>query len=193
MGTRKTQAGKPERSMLPAIQPIEKQGPYKKEWLRRWQPQHHPGESYVAASDIFPRALESILGLYYQKLEQLFSEMLTFSQEFRELGSRLSQLEETISERPVVGVTFLSSLANQELELSRWIPIVLEQFDEEAVARWPEVEATGIGATEFEAIESLRKDIAELFEDLSSSDSSELSDQTAGALAVLRSVIEKRG
>ena len=70
---------------------------------------------------------------------------------------------------------------------------VLLQFDEEAVARWPEVEATGIGATEFEAIESLRKDIAELFEDLSSSDSSELSDQTAGALAVLRSVIEKRG
>ncbi len=189
-----TPGTKPPNDVIPAQSTMKEPGPYRHAWAGRplFKEEHHSRESFVAASDTYPRGLEGILALYFQKISQLTDEVAQLSFSMTQMASQLSGLTETIQERPVVSPSFLSDLAAEHLEVSRLIPIILEQYQNEAVARWPEVEATGIGASELEAIESLRADIVELYDDLSSTDPEQLSRQTANVLSLLSSVVQKR-
>ena len=68
--------------------------------------------------------------------------------------------------------------------------IVIEEYPDETVARWPEVEAFGSGATEAEAIAILKQDIVSLFEDLVAFSDDELGKLPRGWKRILLRIIE---
>lgn len=163
--------------------------------------EHHAGEEFDPNPEVSPGALEGVRGLLFQRFDALLDQVVDLSSkvsrlsaEMEGLKSRVSDLAEVVTERPVVRTTFLIQLASSKYELSRSIPIVLEQYEEESIARWPEVEATGAGCSEPEALDMLRRDIVALFEDLNTTPRSQLGGQAATALSILKAVIKnKRG
>lgn len=167
-------------------------------------PKEHPGEHYVAeeyaaSSEISAVALEAIMAHFSQRLDSLsgqISDLSTqftgLSQKLRELTNNVSELEETVTERPIVRLAFLSNLSSGRYKVSSPFPVVLEEYDDQTLARWPEVEATGAGASELEAIAMLKQDIVALYEDLRSTPRSELGGAAATALSVLNSVIRRK-
>ena len=82
-----------------------------------------------------------------------------------------SQLDQLLDESATA--TEISEIG--DLQVSRPIPIVLEETAGEVVARWPEAGLTGVGRSEGEAIESLREEVAVTWEDLATATDGELS------------------
>lgn len=161
--------------------------------------EHHRAEEYAAGSEIGPGALEAIMARYSQRLDSLSGQISDLSTQFtglsqtlRELTKNVSELEETVTERPIVRLAFLSDLSSGRYKVSSPFPVVLEEYDDQTLARWPEVEATGAGASELEAIAMLKQDIVALYEDLRSTPRSELGGAAATALSVLNSVIRRK-
>ena len=160
---------------------------------------HHGSDRYVPSSEISPSALEGIIGLYFQKLEALSNQIAELSSQvsrsagaLKELKTTVADLEEALAERPVVRTIFLMDLESRNYSLSTPIPTVVEEYDDGAVARWTEVEATGSGATELEAIKSLKRDILDLYEDLNGTPRSRLGTQAAIALSILKATVKKK-
>lgn len=110
--------------------------------------------------------------------------------ELGRLRVEVAEIKALIADRPIVRQAFLMTLGARPFQLTRAIPIVLEEYEDETLARWPEVQATGRGATEALAIESLRSDIEYLYGDLSQSSTEELTDELQSVLAILRSVLK---
>ena len=74
------------------------------------------------------------------------------------------------------------------LEVCRPIPIVLEEYAEDVLARWVEPHIWGLGGSEGEAIESLAEVICEIWADLHD-DSMELSGNAHRILAVMETYV----
>jgi len=102
-------------------------------------------------------------------------------------------LEERLAEQGVVRNAMLCDLAREGYSL-RWpITVVIEEYDEETVARLPEVEAFASAPTEAEALALLKEDIIRLYEDLTSTPEEQLGKLPRQWRAVLLHLIEKDG
>ena len=98
-----------------------------------------------------------------------------------DLGREISLLRQEVENisrelrcRPVVKPVALVDLGAGTLILRQPIQIVIEEYEDEVTASWPETEAFGSGDTESEAILALKRDIASLYDDLMSTSDSEL-------------------
>lgn len=109
------------------------------------------------------------------------------------LGKRLEALEERLAEQGVVRNAMLCDLGREGYSL-RWpITVVIEEYDEETVARLPEVEAFASAATEAEALALLKEDIIRLYEDLISTPEEQLGTLPRQWRAALLRLIENDG
>lgn len=109
------------------------------------------------------------------------------------LGKRLEALEERLAEQGVVRNAMLCDLAREGYSL-RWpITVVVEEYEEETVARLPEVQAFASAATEGEALALLKEDIVQLYDDLTSTPEEQLGKLPRQWRAVLAHLIEKDG
>jgi hypothetical protein len=79
---------------------------------------------------------------------------------------KLDEISEEIRQRPVVRPVTIVDLGTPALCLTQAVHIVIEQYDDEITASWPEVEAFGAGDSDGEAIVALKRDIVALYEDL---------------------------
>ncbi len=104
----------------------------------------------------------------YEQLQHLENQRLSV------LEKRLEELNDELRTRPIVRNTNLWELNSEKYRLAHPINIVIEEYPDETVARWPEVETFGSGTTETEAIAILKQDIVSLFEDLIASSDDEL-------------------
>ena len=104
--------------------------------------------------------------------------------------AQLKELNEELQTRPIIRNTDLWELNSEKYRLIHPINIVIEEYSDEIVARWPEVEAFGSGATEAEAIAILKQDIVSLFEDLVSFSDDELGKLPQGWKRILLRIIE---
>jgi hypothetical protein len=88
-------------------------------------------------------------------------------------------------------VTQIRDLGAEQLRLSEPITVVIEEYpdEENIVARFPEVEAFGEGATEAEALLYLKEDIRRLYFDLAGSKPEELGTLPKAWLRVLQQII----
>ena len=93
-----------------------------------------------------------------------------FNGEINDLKKRVEQLEE----RPLIYNAKINELLAKKYSLSRPLDIVIEKYNNEYVAKIPEIEIFGSGTTESESIINLKREIIDLYEDLVTSDESEL-------------------
>ncbi|MFH1523739.1 MAG: hypothetical protein ABIF04_02135 [Chloroflexota bacterium] len=105
--------------------------------------------------------------------------LFQFMNELKALGEQVKSLREELSNRPLVSSPLLNDLGNKKTYVKVPISILFEETDEECLARWPEINAFGIGSTASEAISNLKRHISDLFFDLSSRDKA-----TLGAIAL---------
>jgi hypothetical protein len=76
------------------------------------------------------------------------------------------EVRELLDARSAPVSTYLSDLASDRYGLTNPVAVIIEHYEDEVTARWPEVEAFGAGDTESLAIAALRHDIVDLYLDL---------------------------
>lgn len=77
----------------------------------------------------------------------------------------MNNIYEELCDKPILKETWLYEI-DETMEVLQPIPIVIEELEEEVVASFPEIETYATGVNEAEAINNLKKSIAELYRDL---------------------------
>ncbi len=103
----------------------------------------------------------------------------------------IKELRLELQSRPLVSSMLLSDLNNKRFSVRSPISIILEEYDEEGLARWPEVNAYGLGPTLHEAILDLKQNIVNLFLDLLDRDQESLGELAVETLDTLKVYISK--
>ena len=104
------------------------------------------------------------------------------------LNNGFDKLAEQLSSQPQRWSTFIIDLADAGYELLSPLPVVLEQYQDEdsIIARSPELEVLGEGATEAEALGVLKNEILDLFDELNELEHDELGDLPLSWLRILQ-------
>ena len=82
------------------------------------------------------------------------------------LRARVNRIEHELEDRPKTYLSVVTDLGDKRYALLADITIVLEEYKDEVVARWPDVEVYASGTTESEAVAGIKRQIVELFEEL---------------------------
>ena len=123
--------------------------------------------------------------LFDPSYQMLFNEVRALLQEVKELRSDFRS-------RPLTSSILLTNLNNKGLSIRHPISVIVEEYDEECLARWPEANAHGLGPTLYEAIVDLKQNIVDLFSDLSDRDEESLGDLAIETLSTLKAYINKK-
>jgi hypothetical protein len=107
------------------------------------------------------------------------------------LEGSVTQLSEALLSKPVVFSTKIVDLNSTDCSVQEPIPVVIEEYADESVATFAEVEAHGFGVTPAEAINDLKEQITELYDDLSTADADELGKLPTAWWRVLRHYVAK--
>ena len=97
--------------------------------------------------------------------------------DFRNIEKIVRDLAEGIKnlqEKPIVYTTYVYDLGNKKYKLKNPINIVIEVYEDEFIAKFPELEIFGSGNTETESILALKEEIITLYVELADSSEKEL-------------------
>jgi len=100
--------------------------------------------------------------------------ILSLMQDVQLLSAEVKTLRNELTNRPLVSSILLNDLSTDQLGLLIPISAIIEESPDECLARWPEVNAFGIGATLNEAIYNLKENISDIYLDLKSREPSSL-------------------
>ncbi|MCL4552883.1 MAG: hypothetical protein M1305_04940 [Candidatus Marsarchaeota archaeon] len=150
-------------------------------------PAFDTGTIRAGQSELRTRILEALQPRMTRVVPERLVAQAVVSKLFSSLNARISTLRQQVEEvstelrnRPVVKTATLLDLGVTELSLLMPIQIVIEEYQEEVTASWPEVEAFGSGDSVSEAILALKRDIVALYDDLHAT-----SDGDLGTLPVI--------
>ena len=107
------------------------------------------------------------------------------------LRVRLNRLERELADRPTVCLSVITDLGDESYRLLTDITLVLEEYRDEFVARWPEVELYASGTTGSEAVAGIKRQIIELFEELRTMDSRTLGKLPLSWKRILRRTVKR--
>lgn len=105
---------------------------------------------------------------------ELTSELPDLKEQIIQLSNLVSELSERLAAHPVVKPITLYDLNSANYSLIHPISATLESHDSETDASFSEIEIFGSGATESEAIASLKLQILDIYEELRESNPAEL-------------------
>ena len=113
-----------------------------------------------------------------------FTQRITkLEKEFRKLKKEQSQ-----SSAPVLKEIKIINLGDERIRLNREIPILLEVYSDEVVAKFIDAEVTGFGETEAEAVDHIKENIVSLYYELTE-DENNLGPLPKKWLLVLKDII----
>jgi hypothetical protein len=121
--------------------------------------------------------------------EPNFQIAIQLSNELRALLEEVKELRSELRSRPQTSSILLINLSNSRLTVHHPISVILEESDDGCLARWPEVNAYGLGPTLPEAIVDLKQNIVNLFVDLSARDEGSLGELAIDTLNTLMAYI----
>ena len=104
----------------------------------------------------------------------------------------ITKLHEKLETRPIVKQTNITEIGDG-FQVKMPIPVTIEEYGDEVIASFPEVEVFGSGTTEAEAISRLKKEIMELYNELLKTPKNELGYLPLAWLRVMDVTIEKNG
>lgn len=142
----------------------------------------------------------TLQGVLARSIVELTGASQSDSASMRAVRAQVEQLEHKIEElvgelrqRPVISSVTLLDLGIESLALAQPVQIVIQQYDEEVTASWPETEAFGSGSSPSEAILALKRDIVALYSDLQSTPDEELGALSLVWKRALRRVVVPNG
>lgn len=107
------------------------------------------------------------------------------------LQHQIDHLTRILINRPMIRNAVLRDLNSSKYILKENIEISIEEYPDETIAVWPEIEAFGHGITQPEAILDLKNEIIDLYEDLSSAKKKEMGKLPEMWLRILKKIIKK--
>jgi hypothetical protein len=113
------------------------------------------------------------------------------SKQIDSLREKIDNLLSLLRDMPLIKNTILRDLNSEKYSLKENIEIIIEEYQDEIIALWPEIEAFGHGITQPEAILNLKNEIIDLYEDLSNTKEKELGRLPKMWLRILKKVIKK--
>jgi hypothetical protein len=136
------------------------------------------------------------------ELSEVKSQVDDLNSQVKSVVSELQQCKEGISailnelnelkEKPITKQTELFEI-DEALEVIRPIPVVIEEYDDEVIATFPEIEAFGAGLCEAEAIINLKNEIRKIFLELEGVSDDKLGKLPLSWKRVLLKVVKKIG
>lgn len=121
-------------------------------------------------------------------LESVKSELRECKEGIDAILNRLDGLKE----KPVTKQIELLEI-DETLEVIRPIWVVLEEYEDEVIASFPEIEAFGVGLCEAEAIMNLKDKVKEIFFELEETNDDELGKLPLGWKRILLKVVKRVG
>lgn len=141
---------------------------------------------------------------WYQETDFVHAEPIkeTINREIilTELYRRVAQLENEVKwikgkkpsiEEPAIKRIEILSLGNEKLKLARDIPVLLEVYEDEVIAKFVDVEVTGFGETEYEALDCLKNNLVSLYYELIE-DEANLGPLPKRWLTVLKEIVREK-
>ena len=107
------------------------------------------------------------------------------------LQKQIDNLNNILTIRPVIRNIILRDLNSSKYSLKENIEISIEEYPDETIAQWPEIEVFGHGVKHPEAVLDLKNEIIDLYEDLSSTKKKELGKLPEMWLRILKKIIKK--
>lgn len=107
------------------------------------------------------------------------------------LTKKVNEISIKLKNLPLVKNTTLRDLNSEKFLLKENIEIIVEEYPDEIIAQWPEVEVFGHGVTQPEAILDLKNEVIDLYEDISNTKKKELGKLPEMWLRILKKVIKK--
>lgn len=144
---------------------------------------HLPIEDFAPLRQAeLPQLLEAGFGNIVQQMESLSNQMEALQQ-------RLAQVEEALAAQPRCRQAVLYDLGTQMYELKQPLTVQVEEYDDEAVARIPELNVFASATTDTEALALLKAEIVSLYDELAASPAEELGEKPAAWLALLKHLV----
>jgi len=112
--------------------------------------------------------------------------------ELMECKEGINTIIEELREKPLIKQTELFEI-DETLEVIKPIPVVIEEYNDEVIAAFPEIEAFGVGSGEAEAIRNLKEEIREIFFELENISEDELGKLPLSWKRVLLKVVKNIG
>lgn len=104
----------------------------------------------------------------------------------------INTILDELREKPIIKQTELLEI-DETLEVIKPIPVVIEEYNDEVVAAFPEIEAFGVGSGEAEAIRNLKEEIRRIFFELETISEDELGKLPISWKRVLLKVVKNIG
>jgi len=116
-----------------------------------------------------------------------------FTDRINKLEKEFSKFKKEMSQSiaPILKEIKIISLGDERIILNREIPILLETYSDEVVAKFIDAEVTGFGETEAEAIDHIKENIVSLYYELIE-DENNLGPLPKRWLLVLRDIITQK-
>ena len=145
----------------------------------RWMARSHLGVRMIAPS---PTAAKSAIESRWELLEQTLEKVM-------DIGLQQVRLLEQIQEGDGSGIGAIHSLNQGHVVLDYPLIYSSRFVDEEVMVSIEEFGVYGVGATESEAVQEVKSELWDLFQDLQQTPSEELGPHLATTLRVLRARI----
>jgi hypothetical protein len=130
-----------------------------------------------------PQLLEAGFGHIVERMESLSKEMET-------LQERLGEVEKALASQPRCRQAVLYDLGSEKYELKQALAVQVEEYDDEAVARIPELDVFASATTDGEALALLKAEVVSLYDELISSPAKELGERPTAWLRLLKHLID---
>jgi len=127
-----------------------------------------------------------------RQVDDLTSQVESVKSDLKQCKEGISTILDELRERPITKQTELFEI-DETLEVIRPIPVVIEEYDDEVIATFPEIETFGAGLCEAEAIINLKKEIRKIFFELEGFSDNELGKLPLSWKRVLLKVVKKIG
>ena len=130
-----------------------------------------------------PKLLEAGFGSILERMESLSNEMEALQQ-------RLAEVEQAFAAQPRCRQAVLYDLGGERYQLRQPLGVQLEEYDEEAVARIPELDVFASADTDSEALGLLKREVVTLYEELAATPVERLGERPLAWLRLLERVIQ---
>jgi hypothetical protein len=127
-----------------------------------------------------------------RQVDDLDSQVKSIVSELQQCKKGIRTILNELREKPITKQTELFEI-DETLEVIRPIPVVIEEYGDEVIATFPEIEAFGAGLCEAEAIINLKNEIRKIFFELEGVSDNELGKLPLSWKRVLLKVVKKIG
>jgi hypothetical protein len=143
-----------------------------------------PEKSYVPVRESeLPQLLQAGFADLVERIEALSGAM-------RRLEQRLIEVEQALACEARCRQGTLYDLGTEKYRLRQPLAVQLEEYDEEAVARIPELDVFASGTTDSEALQLLKCEVVTLYEELVATPAARLGQRPLAWLRLLNGLIE---